>query len=83
MERGVTGDVNLRSRGLSYKWNQSILVHDSLRMKPLLDVVSLNDLQQHFVIEKKVQPQMAGAHARPSVDVLYRHHQPRPGRILL
>ncbi|CAN0584433.1 unnamed protein product, partial [Laminaria digitata] len=35
-----------------------------------LDAVSLDDLGQRFATGKKVQPQLAGAHARLSVHVL-------------
>ena len=65
MGGGTIGDEDLRSRGLWYGWDQN-----SLGIGPPLDAVSLDDLGQRFATGKKVQPQLAGAHARLSVHVL-------------
>ena len=61
----ITGDEGLRSRGLWYGWD-----HNSLGIGPPLNAVSLDDVQQRLATGKKVQPQLAGAHARTSVYVL-------------
>ena len=65
MGGGTAGDTDLRSRGLWYGWDKN-----SLGVGPSLDAVSLDDLQQRLATGKKVQPQLAGAHARTSVYVL-------------
>ena len=65
MAGGTAGDDDLRSRGLSYGWYQN-----GLGTGPPLDVVSVEALGQRLATGKKVQPQLAGAHARLSVHVL-------------
>ena len=65
MEVETAGDADLRSQGLWHGWDQT-----SLGVGPPLDAVSLDDLQKRFATGKKVQPQLAGAHARISVHVL-------------
>lgn len=64
MEEGVRGDADLRSLGLWYGWDYS-----TLGVGPPLDA-SLNDLQQCFAAGKKLQSQLAGAHAYLRVRVL-------------
>ena len=60
-KRGHAGDADLRKRRLWYGWNQHYL-----GVGPPHDELSLEDLHQHFVTGKKVQPQLATAHARLS-----------------
>ena len=74
MGGGTAGDADLRSRGLWYGWDQN-----SLGVGPPLDAVSLDDLQQRFATGKKVQPQLAGAHARLCVHVLGMLHHAAMG----
>ena len=59
------GNADLRRRGLWYGWDQH-----SLGAGPSLGAVSLKYLQQRVAAEKIVQPQLACAHARLSVQVL-------------
>ena len=65
MGGATIGDEDLRSRGLRYGWDQN-----SLGIGPPLDAVSMDDLRQRFATGKKVQPQLASAHARVSIHVL-------------
>ena len=60
---GAAGDVDLR--GL---WNG--VDQNSRSEAPPRDAVSLDDLQERFETGGKVQPRLAGAHARISVHVL-------------
>ena len=78
--RDSIGDDDLRSRGLWYGW-----VQNSVGIGPPVDAVSLEDLEQRLANGEKVQPQLAGAHARLSIHVLgilthaLGEHRPKPG----
>ena len=64
-ERGTAADEGLRSRDILYRWELN-----SLGVESALDNVSLDDLGQRLATGKKMQPQLAGAHARLCVHVL-------------
>ena len=72
---GTIGDEDLRSRGGWYVW-------DSVVIGPPLDVVSLDDLGQHFATRKKYSLSWQSHNKRPSVHVLgilnhaLREHRP-------
>ena len=60
---GLSADPGLRNRAGRMGGN-------SLGVGPPLNAVSMGDLRQRFATWKKVQPQLAGTHARLSIHVL-------------
>ena len=80
MGGGTASDANHRHRGIRCGWDQN-----SLGVGPPLDVVPLDDVQQRFATGKKVQPQLAKAHAGTSVHLLGILNHPmgehRPNRV--
>lgn len=63
---GTTADADLAQPGGLVR----MASNNSLGVGSLIDAVSLDELRQRFATWKKVQPQLAGSHARLSVDVL-------------